>query len=115
MKDKHFKFLRWAPVFGSAVLMGLVAVVSVGTVAELKKATHWREHTFQVILDAQALEDKLLDAQRGVDDYVSTGTPNLLLEYKTDTNIEASELSELSNLTRDNPEQQQRLKIFPPR
>ena len=110
MKDKHFKIFRWAPVVASAVLMGMVAVVSVRTVSELKKATYWREHTFQVILDAQALEDKLLDAQRGVDGYVSTGTPNLLLEYKTDTNIEARELSELSNLTRDNPEQQLRLK-----
>jgi CHASE3 domain sensor protein len=110
MKEKHFNFWRWAPVIASAVLMGVVAAVSVRTVSELNKATYWREHTFQVILDAQALEDKLLDGQRGVDGYVSTGIPNLLLEYKTDTNSEAHELTDLSNLTRDNPDQQQRLK-----
>lgn len=110
MKDRHFTFWRWAPVVASAVLMGMIAIVSVRTVSELKKATYWREHTFQVILDAQALEDKLLDAQSGVDHYVTTGTPNLLFEYKTDTNLETRELNELSTLTRDNPEQQQRLK-----
>jgi CHASE3 domain sensor protein len=110
MKEKHFNFWRWAPVIASAVLMGVVAAVSVRTVSELNKATYWREHTFQVILDAQALEDKLLDGQRGVDGYVSTGIPHLLLEYKTDTNSEAHELTDLSNLTRDNPDQQQRLK-----
>lgn len=89
MKEKHFTFWRWAPVIASAVIMGMIGIISVKTVAELKKATYWREHTFKVILDAQALEDKLLDGQSGVDHYVTTGTPNLLFEYKTDTNIEA--------------------------
>ena len=87
-----------------------IAAVSTRTVSELKKATYWREHTFQVILDAQSLEDKLLDAQSGVDRYVATGKSNLLFEYRNDTNIEAREFNELTALTRDNAEQQQRLK-----
>lgn len=110
MKDKQFNYLRWMPVGISVVLMILIAVISIRTVAELKNATYWREHTFQVILDAQALEDKLLDAQSGVDRYVGTGTPNLLVEYRNDTNAETREFNELNTLTRDNPDQQQRLK-----
>jgi CHASE3 domain sensor protein len=90
--------------------MILIAAISVRTVSELKTATHWREHTFQVILDAQALEDKLLDSQDGVDGYVTSGAPNLLVQYRNDTNVETREFEELAVLTRDNPEQQERLK-----
>jgi CHASE3 domain sensor protein len=110
MNDRQFNFLRWTPVAISLVLMILIAAISIKTVSELKKATYWREHTFKVILDAQALEDKLLDAQSGVDRYAATGTPNLLVEYRNDTNVEAREFNELATLTRDNPDQQQRLK-----
>jgi len=110
MKDRQFNILRWTPVGTSIALMILIAGISVRTVSELKKATYWREHTFQVILDAQAMEDKLLDAQNGVDRYASSGAPNLLVEYRNDTNMESREFDELAALTRDNAEQQQRLK-----
>jgi CHASE3 domain sensor protein len=110
MKDRQFNILRWTPIAVSIGLMVLIAVISIRTVSELRKATYWREHTFKVILDAQALEDKLLDAQDGVDRYVSSGAPNLLVEYRNDTNVETREFEELAALTRDNPEQQQRLK-----
>lgn len=110
MKDRQFNVLRWTPVAVSIGLMILIAAISVRTVSELRKATYWREHTFQVILDAQALEDKMLDAQDGVDRYVANGTPNLLVEYRNDTNVETRDFDELATLTRDNPEQQQRLK-----
>lgn len=110
MKDRQFNILRWSPVVISIALLVLIAGISVRTVSELKKATYWREHTFQVILDAQAMEDKLLDAQNGVDRYASSGAPNLLVEYRNDTNMESREFDELAALTRDNAEQQQRLK-----
>jgi CHASE3 domain sensor protein len=110
MKDRQFNILRWIPIAISIGLMILIAAISIRTVSELRKATYWREHTFHAILDAQTLEDKLLDAQSGVDRYVATGTPNLLVEYKNDTNVEARDFDELAALTRDNPEQQQRLK-----
>jgi len=109
MKDKHFNLLRWTPVAASVALMVMIAVVSVATVSELKKATYWREHTFQVILDAQAFEDKLIDAQSSVRGYAGKGQSDLLIEYKNDTNIDLQELSQLAELTRDNPEQQKRL------
>jgi CHASE3 domain sensor protein len=110
MNDRHFNVLRWTPATISAALLILIVLVSIRNVSQMKTATYWREHTFKVILDAQALEDKLLDAQSGVDHYVSGGTPNLLVEYRNDTNDEAREFNELTSLTRDNSEQQRRLR-----
>src|SRR5580693_1047041 len=110
MKDGNFNLLRWAPVAVSMVLMLMIAIGSVATVAELKRDTYWREHTFQVILDAQAFEDKLVDAQDSVRDYASRGKSNLLIEYKNDTNVDLQEFNQLTNLTSDNPKQEQRLR-----
>ncbi|HTL71754.1 MAG TPA: CHASE3 domain-containing protein [bacterium] len=109
MKDKHFKLLRWAPIAASVILMVMIAVVSLRTVTELKKATSWRELTFQTILEAQTVEDKLIDAQSSVRSYARKGQANLLIEYKNDTNIDLQELTQLVELTHDNPEQQKRL------
>jgi CHASE3 domain sensor protein len=109
MKEKHFNFLRWLPVIASILLMVAIAIVSVVTVSELKKATYWREHTFQVILDAQAVEDKLMDAQDSLRNYARKGEPSLLLQYKNDTNSDFHEFNQLTELTRDNPNQQRRL------
>jgi CHASE3 domain sensor protein len=109
MKDKHFNLLRWTPVAASVALMVMIAIVSVATVSELKKATYWREHTFQEVLDAQTLEDKLVDAQDSVRGYAGKGQANLLIEYKNDTNVDLQEISQLTTLSRDNPEQKQRL------
>jgi CHASE3 domain sensor protein len=109
MKEKHFNLWRWAPVVASVALMVMITVISLATVSELKKATYWREHTFQEVLDAQTLEDKLVDAQSSVRGYAGKGQANLLIEYKNDTNVDMKGVSQLTELTRDNPEQQQRL------
>ena len=110
MKDTQFKLWRWMPVMVSTVLMLVIVFISVRTVSELKKATSSREHTFQVLLDTQALEDSLVDAQDGERGYLQTGQPRLLVEYKTQTNAEIEELSRLDELTRDDPDRQARLK-----
>jgi CHASE3 domain sensor protein len=110
MNDRSFNVLRWTPAAISAALLVLILLVSIRNVSQMRKATYWREHTFKVILDAQSLEDKLLDAQSGVDNYLSAGSPNLLVEYRNNTNDEALEFNELTSLTRDNSEQQRRLR-----
>ena len=93
MKDTQFKLWRWTPVTVSAVLMIVIVFISARTVSELRSATNQREHTFQVLLDAQALEDGLVDAQDRESGYLQTGQPRLLVEYKTETNAEIEELS----------------------
>lgn len=110
MNDKHFNLLRRVPVVASVVLMVVIVLVSVSTVSELKKATGWREQTFQTILDAQTTEDKLVDAQSSVRGYVGKGQANLLIEYKNDTNVDLREFTQLAALTHDDPQQQQRLR-----
>jgi CHASE3 domain sensor protein len=110
MKDTQFKLWRWMPVAASAVLMIVIVYISVRTVSELRTATYRREHTFQVLLDAQALEDSLVNAEDGERGYLQTGQPRLLVEYKTETNAEIEELNRLDELTQNDPEQQARLK-----
>jgi len=109
MKDRHFNVWRWLPVTASVALTVLIIVVSVSTITELKKTTHQREHTFKEILDAQTIEDKLIDAQKSVHNYARKGQANLLLEFKSDTNIDLQEVTELEKLASDDPEQQARL------
>ncbi|HVY69642.1 MAG TPA: CHASE3 domain-containing protein [Verrucomicrobiae bacterium] len=110
MTEGKFKLVRWAPVGLSIVLMGFVAAIATRTVSELKEATYWRERTFQAVLDAQTIEDKLVDAQTSVRDYAEKGAPELLIEYRSDTNTDLQEIKRLEDLTRGDPDQQRRLK-----
>src|ERR1043165_4996316 len=110
MNDKQFKLLRWAPIAGSITLVLLIAIISASTISELNEAVYWRKHTFQVILEAQAEEDTLVNAQASVHRFAAEGVPSLLIEYQNETNAELREFNKLTELTRDNPDQQQRLK-----
>ena len=110
MKEKHFNLLRWLPAIASIGVVILIVFISAITLADLKKATYWRKHTFEVILNAQAYEDRLMDAQSRIRRYATAGTATLLIEYQNDTNSELQEFNKLAELTRDNPDQQRRLK-----
>jgi CHASE3 domain sensor protein len=89
--------------------MVVIVLVSARTVSELRTSTHWREHTFRTILDAQTFEDKLVDAQDSVRDYVGKGKSDLLIEYRNDTNIDLKEVGQLTDLTTNDPAQEKRL------
>jgi len=112
VKERSFNLLRWTPVAASVGLMLVIAIVAVASVSELNKATTWRDQTFQTILDAQMFEDKLVDAQDSVHDYAGKGQANLLVEYKKDTNSDFQEFNQLVQLTRNDPEQERRLKTL---
>jgi CHASE3 domain sensor protein len=107
---ENFNFLRWLPVTTAVTLMAMVAFVSAVNMTELKSATFWRKHTFQVILNAQAFEDNLIDIQRGVRGYVTLGDTNALASYQGSAKLEPQEFNQLVELTSDNPAQQRRLK-----
>jgi PAS domain S-box-containing protein len=109
-RAEKFDFLRWLPVTGAVTLMVMIAFVSAVNMAELKNATFWRQHTFQVILNAQAFEDNLIDLQRGARGYVTLGDTNALASYQNSAKLEPAQFDQLIGLTRDNPAQQQRLK-----
>lgn len=97
------------PIGASVALMILIVIVSVATVSQLNKANRWREQTFQIVLDAQTLEDTLEDAQRSEHKYAAGGSPSLLVEYQKDTNAEMQEFNDLMALTRNDVGQRKRL------
>jgi len=107
---KDFNFPRWLPVTLSVTLMVVVAFVTIITTMALKRATFWRQHTFQTILAAQAFQDNLLDTQRGMRGYVTAGDTNALAQYRNGIKLEPAMFNQLAGLTQDNPQQQQRLK-----
>ena len=112
MRDKHFNFLRWTPVAASVAVVLLIIVISAIMINGLKKATYWRKHTFQTILEAQAYEDDFIRAQNHVHHYLISGTPGLLVEYQNDTNSELLEFAKLEKLTGAESEQEQRLQTL---
>ena len=108
-RHENFNFLRWLPVTASVTLMTLVAFVSVANMNDLKNATYWRQHTFQVILNAQAYDDNLADMQRAVRSYVTTGDTNALATYRACRKLEPQQFNTLVSLIGDNPGQVIRL------
>jgi PAS domain S-box-containing protein len=108
----HDNFMpRWLPMAGSVALMLMVAVLSAVTISQLRDATYWRKHTFEVILAAQAFQDNFLDIQRAAGGYVVMGSPSFLTAYKNDTNLELQQMDHLTELTQDNPDQQSHLEV----
>jgi PAS domain S-box-containing protein len=105
-RRENFNFLRWLPVTGSVTLMIMIAFISAVNMAELKEATFWRKHTFQVILKTQAFQDNLLDLQRGMRGYVTLGDTNALAAFETSGQLELPLFDELEKLTADNADQQ---------
>ncbi len=109
---ENSSFLRWLPVTGAATLMVMVAIVSAVNMADLKEATTWRRHTYQVISAAKVFEDSFIEQQRDARGYVTVKTPDLLVAYHGDTNLCAEKFNRLVELTSDNPAQQVRLKAI---
>ena len=109
-RARYFRFLRWFPVASATILMVIVAAAAVYIRSELKNATGWRQHTVEVILAANAFQDRWIDIQRNARDYVTTGHANALTNFEFNITREAGQYDRLLQLTRDNPAQQQRLK-----
>ncbi len=103
-------FLRWIPITASMTLMVMVATITIANMEELKTAAFWRQHTFKTILGAQSFENNLIDIQRGMRGYASTGDTNALASFQNARRLELQQLNDLVDLTRDNPGQQDRLK-----
>ena len=108
-RQESHEFIRWLPVTGSLALMMMVAFVAVGDMQGLQAAMYWRKHTIQVILTAQSFENDLIDLQRGMRGYVTTGDTNALASFQNATGPVAGTLDKLADLTRDNPAQKQKL------
>jgi PAS domain S-box-containing protein len=102
---------RWLPMAGAMALILAVAAISVTTITQLRNATYWRRHAFEVIVMAQAFQNNFLDIQRAANGYVVMGTHGFLTSYQSCTNLEQKQFAQLSQLVQDDPSQQLRLKI----
>ena len=109
---KNLRLFRWLPVTGSVILMVMVAFIAMGTMSELRSAIYWRKHTFQEILAAHSYEDNLVNIQNGMRDFVTMGDANGLALCQRSIRVEPQLFDQLVALTRENPEQQQRLRTL---
>ena len=107
-----FDFIRWLPVTGSVTLMVMIAVISTVSFAQLKRSTAWRDHSYEVLAEAQPFLGDILDIQRGMRGYVLTGQSMTLATYQSGVSRAPQQLAQLEILTRDNLEQQGRLKTL---
>jgi PAS domain S-box-containing protein len=107
---ENLNFLRGLPVTGSVTLMIMIAFVSAANMAELRSATTWRKHNFQVILAGQAFEENLIDMQRGLRGYVTLRDTNALAAFQHSRAQVPQKFNQLIELTRNDSAQQDRLK-----
>ncbi len=103
---------RWLPATASVTVMGMVALGSAISQAQLENAVNWGKHTYEVLLTAQTLFGQLQDEQRGVRRYALLEQKESLDTFKTGASQAPQTLAELDALTHDSPPQQARLRAL---
>jgi PAS domain S-box-containing protein len=91
---------------GSVTLMVMVACVSAASLSRLKQSIYWRKHTYEVLINSQAMFSGLIDSQRGMRGYILTGQTAALETYRRGVQELPRQLADLRSLTLDNPVQQ---------
>ncbi|HEU5397023.1 MAG TPA: PAS domain S-box protein [Verrucomicrobiae bacterium] len=97
---------------GSLVATAMVAVVGLRAFSALNQAIGWRQRTVTVIFATQSFQDNLLNLQRNLREYVTSGDTNALLAFQSAVDRQKRLFSDLTDLTLSNPAQQQRLKTL---
>lgn len=104
-----FGFVHWVPIAASATLIVMVGVISAATVASLRTALGWRQHTYEVLLVAQSFLTSTTDILSGMRASGLVVKPEAGAAYAQDSRAASEKLAELLRLTRDNSAQQVRL------
>lgn len=108
-RAKSFNFPRWLPIIAAVMLMGMVTFVAVGNMTELHRAKDWRVHTAEVTFAAHAYEDNLIDIQRDLHEFVTTGDKHALAACQHFIQLEPQLFDHLFKLAHDSPAQEKRL------
>ena len=97
-------------------LLGILFLAAIGnSLFTFKLEAHgeeklrWVNHTHEVLIDSQAFLSSLTDTETGQRGYLLTGVPLYLQPYYTGRENSQKYFLRLKSLTRDNPEQQDRL------
>lgn len=92
-----------------ALLIGVPAVLAFRAEAKARHAFEWVTHTLSVGTAVQSLVNSLVDAETGQRGFLLTQREAYLEPYDAGRARVGQNFSDLRALTRDNPEQQQRL------
>ncbi len=98
-----------AAVLLPAILIGVPAVLAFRAEAKARGAFEWVTHTLSVGSAVQSLVNSLVDAETGQRGFLLTQRDVYLEPYETGRARVGRNFADLRALTRDNPEQQQRL------
>ncbi len=108
--------LRIGTKIGASFALSLAIFTTIGLVVyrnatQTVETSRWETHTYQVLAELENLLSTLKDAENGQRGYLITGNEQYLKPYETVTALVEQKITELRQLTRDNPTQQQRLDI----
>jgi signal transduction histidine kinase/CheY-like chemotaxis protein len=109
---KMARFLRWLPMTASVILMIMISVVSTVSFIQLQNSNFWRAHSYQVLSTAEEFLSDLYSIQGNARDYAFTGQASTLKASQESVNTQ--QLTRLKLLTRDSPQQQERLRKIGP-
>ena len=99
-------------VLWSMVGLGMLLVIAFAagfTLRQVRESDDWVDHTRDVISNNQQLFSDLMDAESAERGYIITGDQSFLEPYKGAADDIPRTLTRLTQLTADNPPQQQRL------
>ena len=105
-------FLRWLPMTASVVLMIMISILSTVSFIQLQNSNFWRAHSYEVLSTAEEFLSDLYGIQGNARDYAFTGQAATLAASKESVNTQ--QLTRLKLLTRDSPQQQERLRKIDP-
>lgn len=110
-RQSSLVFTSWLPVTAALTLMVMISLILAVSFTELKAATGAREHSFEVLAAANTLLGSLFDAQRGMRGYVLASQTEAKKVSDEGMANARQEIGVLRELVRDNPAQEERLKI----
>ncbi len=93
------------------LLLSCASVLSVMAVSWVTEASGWQTHAFRIIDKAENLLSNLKDAEVGQRGYLLTNDERFLEPYFTAAPLIESDLSELQQLIKDKPQQQQQQQL----
>ena len=93
----------------SLAILAIVAVLSFRNILQQVKGADWVAHTYQVMGEMHKLTVELVDAETGQRGYIITGDERFLDPYSSAIANHDDHLRRVTDLTRDNPSQQQRI------
>lgn len=111
--------LKIGTKIGAAFALGLLMLTLMGLICylstnELISTSRKENHTYLVLSKIEDLNSKLQSAETGQRGYIITGENIYLQPYESALPVLKQRISELRNLTLDNPNQQKRLDALEP-